>query len=101
MRRIFRIGALFTLFLVLAVPTAVGRYVHSDAFKQWLRNQIIETLEERSNARLELDVRLFGAQVDIYNLQLFSRAYPGREPAIDVDHILLLTCPHERVHLLS
>ena len=92
MRRFFRIGALFTLFLVLAVPTAVGRYVRSDAFKQWLRNQIIETLEERSNARLEigyLDVRLFGAQVDIYNLQLFSRAYPGREPAIDIDHILL------------
>ena len=92
MRRLFRIGGLFTLFLVLAVPTAVGRYVHSDAFKQWLRNQIIETLEERSNARLELgylDIRLFGAQVDIYNLQLFSRTYPGREAAIDVDHILL------------
>ena len=50
------------------------------------------TLEERSNARLELgylDIRLFGAQVDIYNLQLFSRTYPGREAVIDVDHILL------------
>ena len=45
MRRIVKIGALFSLFLVLAVPTAVGRYVHSDGFKQWLRNQIIETLE--------------------------------------------------------
>lgn len=92
MRRMVKIGTLFSLFLVLAVPTAVGRYVRCDGFKQWLRNQIIETLEERFNARLALgylDIQLFGAQVDIYNLQLFSRAYPGREPAIDIDHILL------------
>jgi translocation and assembly module TamB len=92
MRRFHKIGLLFLLFLVVAAVTAVVVNVRSDAFKEWMKNQVIDSLQERFQVRVEIgsvDVWPFGAQVEIRNLQLFNRAYPGREPAIDVDRILL------------
>jgi translocation and assembly module TamB len=92
MRRFYKIGLLFLLFLVVAAATAVVVNVRSDTFKEWMKSQIIATLQERFQVRVEIgsvDVWPFGAQVEIHNLQLFNQAYPGREPAIDVDRILL------------
>ncbi len=92
MRRFYKIGLLFLLFLLVAAATAIVVDVRSDAFGEWMKSQIIETLQERFQVRVEIgsvDVWPFGAQVEIHNLQLFNRAYPGREPAIDVDRILL------------
>ncbi len=92
MRRLYKIGLLFLLFLVVAAATAIVVNVRSDTFKEWMKGQIIATLQERFQVRVEIggvDVWPFGAQVEIHNLQLFNRAHPGREPAIDVDRILL------------
>ena len=92
MRRFYKIGLLFLLFLLVAAATAIVVNVRSDAFKEWMKSQIIETLQEQFQVRVEIgsvDVWPFGAQVEIHNLQLFNRAYPRREPAIDVDRILL------------
>ncbi len=92
MRRFYKTGLLFLLFLLVAAATAIVVNVRSDAYKEWMKSQIIETLQERFQVRVEIgsvDVWPFGAQVEIRNFQLFNRAYPGREPAIDVDRILL------------
>ena len=80
------------LFLLVATATAIVVNVRSDAFEEWMKSQIIDTLQERFQARVEIgsvEVWPFGAQVEILNFQLFNRTYPGREPAIDVDRILL------------
>ena len=92
MRRLYKLSLLFLLFLLVAAATAIVVNVRSDAFEEWMKSQIIETLQERFQVRVEIgsvDVWPFGAQVELLNFQLFNRTYPGREPAIDVDRILL------------
>lgn len=92
MRRFYKTGLLLLLFLLVATATAIVVHVRSDAFEEWMKSQIIDTLQERFQVRVEIgsvEVWPFGAQVEILNFQLFNRTYPGREPAIDVDRILL------------
>ena len=75
MRRLYKLSLLFLLFLLVAAATAIVVNVRSDAFEEWMKSQIIETLQERFQVRVEIgsvDVWPFGAQVELLNFQLFN-----------------------------
>jgi translocation and assembly module TamB len=89
MRRLLKIGGASLLALLLIVLVGGWLYLESAAFDRWARAKIVSYLEDRFAMRVALDtvdVRVFGATVDLSNLRIFSLDDP-KQPAIQIDHI--------------
>ncbi|MCY3777106.1 MAG: translocation/assembly module TamB domain-containing protein, partial [Candidatus Aminicenantes bacterium] len=83
----------FLLGLLLSVLLAAASiYAVSLKLDAWVKAWVVERLERQFSLLVEVGqtrVHLLHTRLEIHDLRLFNRAYPGTEPAFESDHISL------------
>ena len=83
---------LLGLLLTVLLAAAASIYAVSLKLDAWVEAWVVERLERQFSVLVEVGqarVNLLQTRLEIHDLRLFNRAYPGTEPAFESDHISL------------
>ncbi len=92
MWRILKIGALAILALILVIISVVIIFISSGAFNRWAKGKVISELQTRYKVRAELgsiDIRLLQTEVELRDLKIYDKDYPGSAPTIALSRALV------------